>query len=148
MNSRWFLIGQEVAAAMRAVATAEKAEYADNPAMPLDLQGRRARVLFVLNRGDFVVDQPGQRVEKRRLRVVVGATASTDKALADADRLHFAARTALRGPTFRQALSTLGDVGQLREVELEPELKEQASQGSALLSAFEIEYFQTYPNAA
>lgn len=148
MNSRWYLIGQEVVAAVRAVAALEKAEYVDNPALPLDVQGRRTRVLFVLNRGDVVVDQPGQRRERRRMRVVVGATAATENGLRDADRLHFAARTALRGEPFKAALATLGDVGEVREVEVEPELKDVAAQGSALLSAFEIQYIQTYPNAA
>lgn len=148
MQSSWYLIAAAVAAQVQAVADNLRVPCLQNPALPLDLKALQgAKALFVVQRGDKVLDQPGQEREKRRVRVVVGAVALTTTALADADALHFAARLALRGAAFRAGLRAAGDVGSVREVEIEPELKDVATEGSALLSAFEIDYFQTYPAA-
>jgi hypothetical protein len=38
------------------------------------------------------------------------------------------------------------DVIELREVELDKELRDVATQGAVLLGSFEIEYFQSYPS--
>jgi branched-chain amino acid transport system ATP-binding protein len=56
----------------------------------------------------------------------------------------------LRTAAFRQALltATSGGFGGFREVEVEPELKDIASVGSLLLSAYEVDYFQPYETNA
>ena len=145
MQSNWYLSAAAMAAQLQALADAEGVPCLHNPALPLDLKALAGdRALFVMQRGDKVVDQPGQQREKRRMRLVVGAVALTATALADVDALHFGARKALRGDAVRAALRAVGDVASVREVEIEPELKDVATEGSALLSAFEIEYFQTY----
>ena len=46
-----------------------------------------------------------------------------------------------------QALATAASVGRVAEVEIEPELKEIAVEGSVLMSAFEVDYYQTYEAA-
>lgn len=148
MQSMWYAIVQAVGAQLNALAAQQEASYLDNPALPLDMGGKGERALFFIHRGDKLTEQPGQRREKRKLRVVVGALALTKTALADADALHFAARDTLKAEAFRVDLRDLGAIGPVREVELEPELKDMATEGSVLLSAYEIEYFQTYPNAA
>ena len=149
MQSMWYQIALAMAAQLQAIATAQGCSYMDNPALPLDLKVlARERALFLVQRGDRSLEQPGQRREKRRVRVLVGAVALTPTALADADALHFLVRTALRSEPFRAALRATGDVAPVREVEVEPELKAVATEGTVLMSAFEIDYFQTYPNAA
>lgn len=148
MHSMWYLINQAMSEQVRAVAVDQGCSYLDNPALPLDLGHlERERVVFLVQRGDRALDQPGQEREKRRCRVLLGAAALTRDGLADADTLHFAARVALRSAAFRQALRLAGDVAAVREVEVEPEIKSIATEGSALMSAFEIDYFQTYPAA-
>lgn len=149
MNSTWFKLAGALGAQVQAVAAEQSASYLGNPALPLDTAGRGERLLFVLQRGDRVLDQPGQRREKRRFRVVVGALALTRTPLADADALLFAARSAMRSEACRAALKAAGDAaGPLREVEAEPELKDLAAEGSVLLTAIEVDYFETYPDAA
>lgn len=148
MQSIWYQIALAMSAQVKAVATDAGCTYLDNPALPLDLKSiERERVLFLVQRGDRGLDQPGQLREKRRCRVLLGAAALTLTGLADADALHFTARIALRGNAFRALLRSAGDVGAVREVEVEPELKAVATEGTALMSAFEIDYFQTYPVA-
>lgn len=149
MHSQWYLIALAVRTRVEVVAADFGCTYLDNPAIPLDLKSpQQQRAVFVLQRGDRVLDQPGQQREKRRMRVVVGAVDLTATSLSDADELHFAVRLALRADAFRVLLRATGDVAAVREVEIEPELKEIVTEGSALLSAFEIDYFQNYPNAA
>jgi hypothetical protein len=146
MNSEWYAITQVAVARLAPVVAEFSCLWLENPPLPLDLKpiGNK-RALFIVHRGDKVLDQPGQVREKRRLRLLVGAVALTTTPLRDADELHFAARMALRGDAWRAALFAAGlAVGPVREVELEPELKDVAQEGSALTSAFEIEYFQTY----
>lgn len=148
MQSRWYAIAEVVGAQLAPVAAAAGCTWLLNPALPLDLrQIEQQRVLFLLHRGDKLLDKPGQVREKRRLRLVVGAMALTTASLADADALLFAARRAMRGDAWRAALRATGDVGAVGEVELEAELKDVATEGSALMSAFEIDYFQTYDAA-
>ena len=146
MQSQWYAITQVAVAQLAPVVAASGCQWLEHPALPLDLKPiTNKRGLMVLHRGDRVVDQPGQEREKRRMRLVVGAVALTASPLRDADALHFAARQALRGDVWRAALKAAGvDVGPVREVELEPELKDMAQEGSVLMSAFEIDYFQTY----
>lgn len=145
MQSRWYEIAQAVVEQCKLAAAAAGAGCLDNPPLPLDAKALQAPTgLFVLHRGDKVLDQPGQLREKRRVRVVVGALALTTAALKDADALHFAARLALRSDAFRAALRATGEVGPVREVELDPELRDIATPGSTLMSAFEIDYFQSY----
>lgn len=148
MNSMWYGIALAVGVQMRAAAEAQAAGYLDNPALPIDLGSQGERVLFVIHRGDRLIDKPGQAREKRVFRVLVGVLALTRTALADADTLHFAARQGMRSDALRTALRALGDVSRINEVEIEPELKDIAAEGLALMSAFEIEYFQTYEAAA
>ena len=148
MQSMWFQISLAMSEQVKALCAAQGCSYLDNPALPLDLARiERERAVFLVQRGDRVLDQPGQLREKRRCRVLLGAVALTSSALADADALHFAARMALRSTAFRASLRAAGDVAAVREVEVEPELKSVATEGTALMSAFEIDYFQTYPAA-
>lgn len=143
VNSTRYSIHQAVMASVETVALAQAADALNNPALPVGLQGKAPRVLFVLARGDELIDQPGAR-EKRRCKLVLGAFARTSTADLDADALHFAARSALR--SLRQALHTLGIVAPIvREVQVEPELKETQTDGALLLSAYEIEYLEAYP---
>lgn len=146
MQSQWYAITQVAVAQLAPVVAAYGCQWLENPPLPLDLRPiANRRALLLLHRGDRVLDQPGQVREKRRLRLVVGAVALTPAPLRDADELHFAARLALRGDAWRAALKAAGvDVGPVREVELEQELKDMAQEGSVLMSAFEIEYFQAY----
>ncbi len=152
MQSKWFDINQAVATHLQAYVGSLGHTFLENPALPLDLgmQGgtRFDRAVFLIARGDRLQDQPGQNPERRVARFVVGAVALTATALAHADELHFGARDALKSSAFRQALIAVGDVKQLREVELEPELKEATAAGSVLMSAYEVEYFQAYPSFA
>jgi hypothetical protein len=142
-QSTRYAIAQLLHATVAGVATAEGAEAINNPKLPIDTRNRAPKLLFTLDRGDKLLEQPGQR-EKRRCRVVLGALAVTSAADADVDALHFAARDALR--TIRPALMALN--GHLmREVEIEPELKDLATDGAQLLSAYEIDYLETYPAA-
>lgn len=142
-NSTRYAIHQVFMGLVAGVASTESADAVNNPALPMGLHGKGPRVLFVLGRGDELIDQPGAR-EKRRARLVLGALARTTSADLDVDALHFAARIALRG--LRAALNTAGINGPIvREAQVEPELKETMSDGALLLSAYEIEYIETYP---
>lgn len=142
-NSTRYAIHQALYAVVQAVAATESAVALNNPALPAGLQGKGDRVLFTLDRGDQLIDQPGQR-EKRRVRLVMGAFARTRTPDLDVDALHFAARSALRDirATFR-SLDINAPI--VREVQVEPELKETQTDGALLLSAYEIEYLETYP---
>jgi len=146
-HSVWYLVAQAAEVRLQAVATAQAVKLLANPPMPVDL-GTSAVALMVLHRGDKLLDQPGQRREKRQMRLVVGVAAKAADALASADELHFAARDALRSEAFRAQLRAVGDVSVVREVEVEPALREAIATGTVLLSAFEIDYFQQYPSAA
>ena len=141
-NSTRYLIHQQVFATVTTVATANTAEAISNPALPVGLQSKTL-VLFTLDRGDQLIDQPGQR-EKRKVRIVVGAFARTRTADLDVDALHFAARIAMRNI---RALFLAAEINApiVREVQVEPELKETQTDGALLLSAYEIEYMETYP---
>jgi hypothetical protein len=151
MQSTWFNLIAIVAARMSAVAAAQNALWEDNPPWPLQLQGLDANkpdLLFVMHRGDRWISSAGLR-DKRALRFVVGATNVRDKgeALTQADRLHFAARAALREASFLPVFQQAGALS-LDEVEVEPDLKSAMAGGVVLMSAFEAQYQQTYPNAA
>ncbi|TJZ73186.1 hypothetical protein [Chitiniphilus eburneus] len=112
-----------------------------NPALPLG-PTQDTPALFVLDRGDVLIEQPGQQ-EKRRCKILLGAIAFGPDAYADADTLHFAARGAIRRA--RTALVQLGRVGVLRETEVEPDFKSVQVDGETILSALEFEYTETYP---
>jgi hypothetical protein len=148
MQSTWFLIAQAFTGQVQGLAATLAAGFLDNPPLPLDAGAQPEKLLFVLQRGDKLTDQPGQRREQRRMRMVLGALARTKDGAAAADALHFAARDLLKGAAARVALNAAGVVGPVREVELEPELKDVATQGALLMSAYEIDYYQQYPNAA
>lgn len=148
-QSVWYLVGAAFGAQLQAVATAQAVDFLENPALPVDPNQFKQRALFYVHRGDKSIDQPGQRNEKRTMRLVVGAIAAGPQdTLAEADALHFAARTALRGEPLRAALAAIERIGRIVEVEVEPALRETQVAGTVLLSAFEVEYFQKYPNAA
>jgi len=147
VNSRSYGIGRGFVALMRSVAEAQNAVFMDNPPLPLDLKAAGGRnVLFVIQRGDALKKQAGLE-DDRTLRLLVGAVSLTQTGWQDADALHFAARTAVRTAAGRAALSA-AYAGPVREVELEPELRDMVTEGVAQMSAFEIDYRQTYPNAA
>lgn len=149
MQSVWFSLALAMGEQVKAVAQARSVAFMDNPPLPLALATGVKAGLFVLARGDTLVDQPGIERERRRLRLVLGAVvADKDRATerAAADELHFAARDRLKSLSCRQALLTAGGPHDLREVDIEPELKEIAAVGTVLLSAYEMEYFQTYPS--
>jgi hypothetical protein len=145
-QSKWFGIAQVVGLQLQAVAAAQQAGWVQNPVLPLDVAATldgSTRALFIAQRGDRLQEQPAQR-EKRLVRLLVGAVAVSTGAPAAADALHFAARQALRSPALRLALRALEDVGPMREVEVEPELRDVATEGSLLISAFEFEYYESY----
>ena len=147
MHSKRYLITQAVSNRLQALATAQGASYQQNPALPLDSRFSGNKLLFVMPRGDKLTSQPGQREEKRLMRLVVGAFSTADGSESAADELHFAMRDMLKSELARAAMKAEGAV-LVREVELEPELKDVATVGALLLSAYEIEYIQTYPSAA
>jgi hypothetical protein len=113
------------------------------------MQGDRVQqAVFLLPRGDRLIDQPGQNPERRAARFVVGAVSLTPESLPDADALHFGARDTLKSAALRSALFALREVGQLREVEIDPQLRDAMAAGSVLMSAYEVEYMQHYPSFA
>lgn len=147
MNSKWYAINALFCTELAAFAEADDVHFLRNPALPMDPQGR-ARVLALIARGDILIDSPGQNPEKRRARFLLAAVATTKDGQLDADAVHFGARDMLKSRAFRAKLNTLGEVQTVREVELEPEARDLALQGSMLLSAFEVDYFQYYPSFA
>lgn len=148
MNSNCFNLGEVFGARMQALAAELGASWADNPPLPIDM-ARAQKLVFLLTRGDKLQDQAGQREERRRMRVIVGAVAITAAGRRDADALHFAVRDLLKSLAFRQALLATGArPEELRETDIEPDLREVASQGSVVMSAYELDYFQTYPSFA
>ncbi len=147
MNSRGYTIGRAFVALMRTAAQAEGAEFMDNPPLPLDFKAAGGRnVLFVIQRGDLLKKQAGLD-DDRALRLLLGAVSLKQNGWQECDALHFAARAAIRTAPGRAALSA-ANAGPVREVELEPELKDMVTEGTAQMSAFEIDYRQPYPNAA
>jgi len=151
MNSTRYAIGQAVLQAVQALAVEQECDVLFNPRLPIDLKGRKTRILFVIERGDRLTEQPGQR-ERRRARLVVGAmsTPAADADLdvdADVDALHFAARAALKAMRKKLEFERNPSALQPREVEVEPELKESIGDAALLLSAYEIEYYEIYPGA-
>lgn len=151
-QSNWYLLGQAVAQRLQAVADAQGVKLLLHPPLPLDLGTFNSlpakRALMLIHRGDKALEQPGQRNEKRQMRLIVGAVVLEKDALAACDALHFAARSALREDATWTAFRAITQVANWKETEVEPELKDIAAEGHALLSAIEIPYFQTYPNAA
>lgn len=148
MQSKWFAVAQVFFAQLQALATARGVGWLPNPALPLDGGPQPlGRTLFCIVRGDTLIKAPGSARDERRMRIVIGARSVNEAALAEADALHFAARALVKSQPFRAAVSALGDVGPAREVEIEPDLKDLAAQGSVLMSAYEIDYFQSYPSA-
>ena len=145
-NSTRYAINQVLFGLVQGVASAGGAEALYNPALPAGLQSKGPKVLFLIDRGDQLVDQPAQR-EKRRARVVLGAYVRTTTPDLDADALHFATRIALRTAARAAFLEAGIEVQIFREVQVEPELKETQTDGALLLSAFEIEYRENYPAA-
>ena len=149
MNSTRYAIVQAVFETVQTVAADQNSDALIRPRLPIDTKGRKTRILFVLDRGDKLLEQPGQN-EKRRARVVVGALVLPSVADADADEavdaLHFAVRAAIK--RMRRQLAAVNERPALfREVELEPELKETVADGALLLSAYEIDYHEIYPAA-
>lgn len=148
MQSMWFNLATVFAAQTQVLAGTLSVGWLDNPPLPLDLKSQGEKALFVIARGDKLVDQPGCQPERRTVRVLVGAVSLTSNARAEADALHFAARDMLKSLAFRAALLAVGGAHDLREVEIEPELRDIASPGAVLMSAYEVEYLQTYPSFA
>lgn len=152
MHSARYRINQYLQTVLATVAAAKSAAMVMNPALPVGLKDKGPVGLFLSDRGEELIEQSGQVPEKRRAKVVVGAFARTDE---EADALHFAARIVMRGPEFRAALSAAakdakgnGQAPIFREIEVDAALKEVAYEGSLLLSAFQIEYLETYYSAA
>jgi hypothetical protein len=148
-HSLGYLLGGVFVTELQALATGLGVHFMDNPPLPLDTTTMPSgvdRVLFVIQRGDVLEDQPGQERERRRLRLVVGAASFALDARGPADELHFGARDRCKSRSFRAALAAVTPVTELREAELEPQLQDMASAGAVLLSAYEIQYIQTYPS--
>lgn len=146
-SSRYQLL-QILRGVVNVVATAQGATALYNPPLPMGLRDKGPRVLFVLDRGDELL-QSGDR-EQRQAIVVFGAlvvpsVGGDPDALCD--ELHWALRVALREVDVAVALAAEGKKRRLREVKVEPELRELQVEGSLLLSAFEVSYYETY-NAA
>lgn len=125
-----------------AVADAQT-EVLDNPKLPIDRMGRKPRVVFLLSRLDKLIEQPGQRGERRSTRQVLGVLLAKEGADAEADALHFACRRIFKTDATREALGAL-KAPIVREVEIEPELQQIGMDGVLLYSAYEIEYRENY----
>jgi hypothetical protein len=141
-NSTRYRIHQVFKTVLTPVAASNSAALLTNPVLPVGLKEHGNKVLFTLDRGDDLLEQPGQR-EKRRAKFLVGAFVRSDDADNDADQLHFAARTAIKRIKAAMALEGIDTL--VREVQAEQEVKEHAVEGALLLSSFEIEYKETYP---
>jgi hypothetical protein len=141
-NSTRYRIHQVFKTVLTPVAASNSAALLTNPVLPMGLKEHGNRVLFTLDRGDDLMEQPGQK-EKRRAKLVVGAFVRSDDADNDADQLHFAARTAIKRIKLALTAQSIDTI--VREVQTESELKEHAVEGALLLSSFEIEYKETYP---
>jgi hypothetical protein len=141
-NSTRYRIHQVFKTVLTPVATNNSAALLTNPVLPVGLKDSGNKVLFTLDRGDDLLEQPGQK-EKRKAKLVMGAFVRSDDADSDADQLHFAARTAIK--RIKVALTAQGIDTLVREVQTEQELKELAVEGALLLSSFEIEYKEIYP---
>jgi len=156
MHSAWYLLTQACSAEIKAVAAAMSVGWLENPALPIDLGvagpdgvgAKHSKALFVLQRGDRLEDQPGNVQERRRMRFVLGAVALGADGAQQADLMHFAARVRLREDAVWDRFRLVAPVQYLQEVEVERDLKDVAVAGIVLMSAFEIEYRQTYTNAA
>lgn len=150
MQSVWYQVTAVFFTQLAALATARGVGWAANPPLPLDGAQQPGNVLlFAVPRGDLLVKGSNVNPEERRMRLVIGCRALTATGLRDADALHFAARDLVKSRPFRAALAPgIRGVGAVREVELEPELKDVAVQGSVLMSAYEIDYLQSYPSLA
>jgi hypothetical protein len=139
-QSTRYTIGQALFGVVSSVATANSAAAVFNPPLPL-ARPQSSRTLFLLDRGDRLLEQPQQR-EKRRCRFVLGALVSTTDAHAEVDELHFAARMAIQALCSKDLAEEAHTV---RETEVEPELRDSGASGALLLSAYEIDYRQVYP---
>lgn len=133
---------------VEAVATAQGARALYNPPLPVGVKDKGPRVLFLLDRGDELTES-GQH-EKRQAIVVFGAlvvpgAGGDPDALCD--EMHWALRLALREVDVSVAMAGEGKRRRMREVKVEPELRELQLEGSLLLSAFEVSYYETYTAA-
>lgn len=145
MQSKWFDIAQVYFTQLAALATSKGVGWLENPALPLDGGSQpQGRTLFCIVRGDVLIKAPGAGREERRMRLVIGARSVNELALAEADALHFAARSLVKSAFFRGTVAAISNVGPAREVEIEPDLKDMAAQGTVLMSAYEIDYFQDF----
>jgi hypothetical protein len=143
-QSTRYVIHQQMFVLAQAVAAANTAEALNNPSLPAGLQGK-TRVIFMLDRGDQLLEQPSQS-EKRRVRLVMGAFVRSTTADQAVDELHFAARIAMRA-AWAALKAAQVEALLFKEVQVEPELKETQTDGALLLSAFEIDYREKYPVA-
>ena len=150
VQSMWYQVSAVFFGQLQALAAAKGVGWAANPPLPLDVATQPGNLLlFCMPRGDLLVRASNVNPEERRMRLVIGCRALTSTSLQDADALHFAARDLVKSRPFRAALSPgIRGIGAMREVELEPELKDIAVQGSVLMSAYEIDYLQSYPSLA
>ena len=149
MQSQWYQLNAVLLTSLKALAEQRGVRWLENPPLPIamDVGDGRQETLFLLNRGDRWLSAAGLR-DKRSMRFVLGAaSARKDAALAFADELHFAARAHLRGAEFMGTYQQAGALS-LDEVEVEPDLQSTLATGAVLLSAFETQYHQQYPNAA
>ncbi len=152
-QSTAYLIGEAVGLELAALAKQQGVLHLDNPALPLDLRNvdeKRDRAIFHLQTADRLRGQPGQR-DTRFVRILVGAAALTGNARRDADALHFLARVLMRQDAWRnrvrEQLEQGVAPGPAREVEIEGQLTAITTEGAGFISAFEIDYQQTYPGA-
>lgn len=149
-----YLIGDAIGQQLAALARQQGVLLLDNPTLPLNLrlvEEKRDRAIFHLQAADRLRGQPGQR-DNRTVRILIGAVALTEQARRDADALHFLARVAMRADAWRDAVRQQLGQGQVppgpaREIEIEGQLTAITTEGAGFISAFEIEYVQTYPGA-
>lgn len=140
-QSRRYQISALVVAALRAHPGLQGALILDNPTDPRAISDGK-RVVFVEDQTDGWISQEGQR-NKRRFVWTVGvinrsdSTAGADRAGADADYL--AAVDAVRG-AHSQLVTTVKEVGPLRERDVTFRLEGIDVGGALILGSFEVEY--------
>lgn len=149
MNSTRWRIQQAVQTVIADVAAAGSAMLLKSPALPIAAPKSESRVLYVRDFGDSLIEQPGQR-EDRRVSIELGAfvRGPLDDAEREVDALHFAARIAMRKPLRAVWHAARIDVSRVHEAEVDRERKEIRTDGVLLFSVYEIDYSEIYPDPA
>lgn len=140
-SPRWGAV-QILLAALKSASTLAGVRVVHNPRTPASLN-QGAYTVFVKDQADTLVDKAGQ-IERRTHQFLLCAVARTsDAAECEADALHEAAASALRG-----ALSTLmqhARIVNLSEVHTQFDVASLEIDGAICLSTWELKYNKPAP---